>query len=104
MKRAVVLLAVFLVLSAILPSPASAGGNWHGGGWWWPGALVGWLALVSPAFLSVPLLAVVRRWLHLTRMRSAVDAVVIGGATLLVPSAIVLLRDGLAQLASLSGG
>ena len=70
----------------------------------WPGALVGWLALVSPAFLSLPLLAVVRRWLHLTRMRTAVDAVVIGGATMLVPSAIVLLRDGLAQLASLSGG
>ena len=36
-----------------------------------PGAIVGWLALVSPAFLAVPLLALVRRWLHLPRLRCA---------------------------------
>jgi len=65
-----------------------------------PGAVAGWLALVSPAFLAVPLLAMLRRWLHLSRMRSAVDAVIIASCTLLVPSALVLARDALAQLAS----
>ncbi len=64
-----------------------------------PGAVAGWLALVSPAFLAVPLLAMLRRWLHLSRMRSAVDAVIIASGTLLVPSGLVLARDALAQLA-----
>ena len=63
-----------------------------------PGAAVGWLALVSPAFIAIPMLALVRRWLHLPRVRSALDAVIIASATLLVPSGIVLLRDALAQL------
>src|SRR5215207_1913934 len=52
-----------------------------------PGAVVGWLALASPAGLAIPLLVLLRRWLHLSRMRSAVDAVIIAGATLLIPSA-----------------
>ena len=65
-----------------------------------PGAVAGWLALVSPAFMAVPLLAMLRRWLHLSRMRSAVDAVIIASGTLLVPSGLVLARDALAQLAS----
>jgi chromate transporter len=63
-----------------------------------PGAIVGWIALALPAFLAVPLLVVLRRWLHQPRLRSAVDAVVIGGATLLVPSAVALLRDAYVQL------
>ena len=63
-----------------------------------PGAVVGWLALVSPAFLAVPLLVALRRWLHLSRMRSAVDAVIIASATLLIPSAFLLARDAMAQL------
>ncbi len=70
----------------------------------WPGAAVGWLALASPAFLAVPLLVVLRRWLHLTRMRSAVDAVVIAGGTLLVPAGLLLARDAVLQIRILSGG
>jgi chromate transporter len=63
-----------------------------------PGAIAGWIALALPAFLAVPMLIALRRWLHQPRLLAAVDAVVIGGATLLVPSAIALLRDGYAQL------
>lgn len=63
-----------------------------------PGAIVGWLAMVTPALLAIPLLATVTRWLHLPRMRSLVDAVVIAGATLLVPSGVLLARDAVRQL------
>jgi chromate transporter len=66
-----------------------------------PGAIVGWVALAVPAFLAVPLLVALRRWLHQPRLRAAVDSVVIGGATLLVPSAVALLRDAYAQLVQL---
>lgn len=66
-----------------------------------PGAVVGWLALASPAFLAIPMLAVLRRWLHLPRVRSALDAVIIASATLLVPSGVVLLRDTITQLLGL---
>jgi chromate transporter len=63
-----------------------------------PGAVVGWLALATPAFLAIPLLVALRRWLHVARVRSAVDAVIIAGATLLIPSGLLLLRDALSQL------
>ena len=63
-----------------------------------PGSVVGWLALASPAFLAIPMLALLRRWLHLPRVRSALDAVIIASATLLVPSAAVLARDAVKQI------
>src|SRR5215212_415575 len=61
----------------------------------WPGAVAGWLAMITPALLAIPLLATVQRWLHLPRMRSLVDAVVVAGATLLVPSGVQLARDAI---------
>lgn len=67
----------------------------------WPGAAIGWLALVTPAFAAIPLITVIRRYLHLPRIRSAVDALVIGGATLLLPAAIQLARDAFLQFARL---
>lgn len=63
-----------------------------------PGAIIAWLALATPAFLAVPLLALLRRWLHLSRMRSAVDAVIVASATLLLPSGVLLVRDAVMQL------
>jgi chromate transporter len=66
-----------------------------------PGAVMGWLALASPAFLAIPMLAVLRRWVHLARVRSALDAVIVASATLLVPSGLLLLRDAIAQIAAL---
>jgi chromate transporter len=64
----------------------------------WPGAFVGWLALVTPALAAVPLLAALRRWHHLRRVKSSVDAVVVAGGALLVPSAVLVARDALIQL------
>jgi chromate transporter len=67
----------------------------------WAGALAGWLAMITPALLAIPLLAVVQRWLRLPRMRSAVDAVVIASAALLVVAGVNLALDALQQLARL---
>jgi len=64
----------------------------------WPGAVAGWLAMITPALLAIPLLATVKRWLHLPRMRSPVDAVIIAGSALLVPAGVQLARDALLQL------
>jgi chromate transporter len=67
----------------------------------WPGALVGWLALVTPALAAIPLLVVVRRWHHLSRVRAGVDAVVIAGAAMLVPAGLQVARDALVQLGAI---
>jgi chromate transporter len=69
----------------------------------WPGAVAGWLALVTPAFLVMPLAVGVQRRLHLRRVRSMVDALVIGGAALLLPSGVQLAIDGLREIARLAG-
>jgi chromate transporter len=63
-----------------------------------PGAIAGWLAMITPALFAIPLLALIQRWLHLPHMRGAVDAVVIASAVLLLVSGIVLARDGALQL------
>jgi len=63
----------------------------------WPGAVAGCLALITPALAAIPLLTTVRRWLHLPRVRRLVDAVVIAGATLLVPAGIQLGIEGIRQ-------
>jgi chromate transporter len=67
----------------------------------WSGALAGWLAMVTPAFVMIPLLATVRRWLHLPRVRAAVDAVVVASAVLLVVSGVRLTMDALQLLSGL---
>lgn len=69
----------------------------------WPGALAGWLALVTPALAAIPLLLLVGRWHHLPRVRSAVDAVVVAGAAMLVPAGLQLARDALMQLGAVAG-
>jgi chromate transporter len=67
----------------------------------WPGAVAGWLAMITPALAAIPLLAAIQRWLHLARMRAAIDAVVIASATLLVAAGVRLMIDGAQQLARL---
>jgi chromate transporter len=69
----------------------------------WPGALVGWLALVTPALAVIPLLVAVRRWLHQPRVRSAVDALVVAGGALLLPAGFQLAADAVQQIARLVG-
>lgn len=68
----------------------------------WPGAVVGWLALVTPALAAVPLLMVVARWYSLPRVRAGIDAVVVAGGAMLVPVAFQVARDALLQLLSLA--
>jgi chromate transporter len=70
----------------------------------WPGAIAGWLAMVTPALLAIPLLAAIQRWLHLPRMRGAVDAVVIASVALLVVSGVNLTADAVRQLLRILGG
>ena len=69
----------------------------------WAGAMAAWLAMITPALVAIPLLAVVRRWMHLPRMRGVVDAVVIASAALLVVAAVALATDGLRQLLRVFG-
>jgi chromate transporter len=69
----------------------------------WLGAVAGWLAMVTPALAMIPLLATVRRWLHLPRVRAAVDAVVVASAVLLVVSGVRLTMDALRQISELIG-
>ena len=69
----------------------------------WPGAIAGWLAMVTPALLAIPLLAAIQRWLHLPRMRAAVDAVVIASAVLLVVAGVNLAADAIRQLLRVLG-
>jgi chromate transporter len=64
----------------------------------WMGALVGWLAMVTPALAAIPILLVIERWLHLPRMRAAVDAVVVASAVLLAVSGASLAGEGYQQL------
>jgi chromate transporter len=67
------------------------------------GAAVGLLAMVTPALVAIPLLALMRRWLHIARVQAAVDAVVMASAVLLVVSVIRMASDGLDQLAHVMG-
>jgi chromate transporter len=69
----------------------------------WPGAIAGWLAMVTPALLAIPLLVAIERWLHLPRMRGAVDAVVIASAVLLVVAGVNMASDAIRQLAGVLG-
>jgi len=68
-----------------------------------PGAIAGWLAMVTPALAAIALLAAIERWLRLPRMRAAVDAVVIASVTLLVASGVSLARDAIQQLSRVFG-
>jgi chromate transporter len=67
------------------------------------GAAAGFLAMVTPALAAIPLLALMRRWLHIARVQAAVDAVLIASAALLVVSVIRMAGDGVQQLARVVG-
>jgi chromate transporter len=64
----------------------------------WPGAIAGWLALITPALIAIPLLLMVQRWMHLPHMRAAVDAIVLASGVLLVGTGIRLSIDAIGQL------
>lgn len=89
-----------VLVSRSTPGPLGAyviGVGYIAGGW--PGAIAGFLALVTPAFIMLPLLATVRRWLHLPRVRAAVDAIVVSSAVLLMISGVRMALEGFQQIA-----
>jgi chromate transporter len=66
----------------------------------WPGAVAGWLAMITPAIAAIPLLVLMRRWLRLSSVKGAVDAVVIASGVLLLSSALQMGADALRELAN----
>jgi len=66
----------------------------------WPGAIAGWLAMITPALGAIPLFVLMQRWLHVPRVRGAVDAVVIASAVLLLSSAFRMASDAVKQFSS----
>ena len=60
-----------------------------------PGAIAGWLAMISPAALIIPLVHFSGRHIERPHIRAVLQAVVIASAGLLLAAAIPLARDGL---------
>ncbi len=60
-----------------------------------PGAIAGWLAMITPALLIIPLIHFVGRRMENPRVRSILQTVVIASAGLLVAAAIPLGREAL---------
>jgi len=58
-----------------------------------PGALAGLIALLTPAFLIIPLMSWVGQYANLPRIRGAIRAVILGSAGLLMAASIPLARD-----------
>ena len=60
-----------------------------------PGAVAGWLAMVTPALLIILLLVVARRKAEHPRFKTTLQAVVLASAGLLLAAAIPLGRDAI---------
>jgi chromate transporter len=60
-----------------------------------PGAIAGWLAMITPALLMIPLVHFVGRKMEHPKVKSVLQAVIIASAGLLLAAAIPLGRDGL---------
>ena len=60
-----------------------------------PGALAGWLAMITPALLIIPLVHVAGRKMEHPRVKSVLQTVVIASASLLLAASIPLARDAL---------
>lgn len=64
----------------------------------WPGAIAGCLAMMTPAFVAIPLFVLMQRWLRLPRVRGAVEGVVIASAILLLASGFEMAGTSWRQL------
>jgi chromate transporter len=60
-----------------------------------PGALAGWLAMITPALLVIPLVHYTGRHMERPRVRAVLRSVVIASAGLLLAAAIPLAHDAL---------
>jgi hypothetical protein len=59
--------------------------------------------MITPALLVIPLVTMLRRWLHVPRVRAAVDAVVIASAVLLLTSVVRMAMDSIEMLRRVFG-
>jgi len=60
-----------------------------------PGACAGWLAMVTPAFVIIPLLRYVGARAERPRIRSAIQSLTLAAAGLIAASTVPLARDAL---------
>lgn len=60
-----------------------------------PGACAGWLALVSPAFVMIPMLRYIGARAERPRVRSAIQSLTLAAAGLIASSTVPLARDAL---------
>ena len=60
-----------------------------------PGAIAGWLAMITPALIIIPMVHFVGRKMENPRVKSVLQTVVIASAGLLLAAAIPLGRDGI---------
>jgi chromate transporter len=61
----------------------------------WPGAVAGLLAVMTPAFLIIPLMRYLGRRAELPRVKGAIDAVMLAAAGLVLHATIPLARDAI---------
>ncbi len=66
-----------------------------------PGAFAGWLAMVTPAFLMIPLLRYVGARAENPAVKSSIQAVTLAAAGLIVSATIPLARDALSGAVSI---
>jgi chromate transporter len=67
-----------------------------------PGAIAGWLAMITPAFLILPMLRFLGTRAEHPRARAVARAVLFAGAGLMASAAVPLARDAIANPLSLS--
>jgi chromate transporter len=63
----------------------------------WRGALAGWLALITPAMLVIPMYGVAARAMSHRRARAAVETLVLASAGLIVLASAPLVQDLIAR-------
>jgi chromate transporter len=67
-----------------------------------PGACAGWLAMVTPAFLIIPMLRFIGKRAQHPRVRSVIRAMVLASAGLLIFAALPLARDAVTGVITLA--
>jgi chromate transporter len=67
-----------------------------------PGAFCGWLAMVTPAFLVIPMVRYVGARAGQPRVRNAIRAVTLAAAGLVAAFAVPLARDALTSVAAVA--
>ena len=70
-----------------------------------PGAIAGWLAMITPAFLVIPILRFLGRWVEHPRWKSAIRASSAAGAGLMIAATLPLAQGALTNgfLAAVAG-